>query len=62
MLHAAGGAVHAALGGQPELDLLAVGFGAEIEAAIAQLFFKVRHRQCRLAFTLKYHAFAAGLE
>jgi hypothetical protein len=41
VLHAAGAAVDAALRRDPQFDVLVVGFGAEVEAAVAQLFFDI---------------------
>ena len=49
VLQAAADAVDAALGRDPQFDVLAVGFGGEVETAIAQLLFHIRYRQRWLA-------------
>ena len=51
-------AVDATLGGDPQFDVLVIGFGAEVEAAFPQLLFDVGHGQRRLAGALDHHAFA----
>ncbi|MNN49681.1 hypothetical protein D3C81_1642210 [compost metagenome] len=46
----------------PQFDALVVGFAAQIEAAIAQLIFNIRHSKWRLTFAVDDHAFAADFD
>ena len=62
VLHAASAAVDAALRCDPQFDALIVGFTAQIEAAIAQLFFNIRYGEWWLTVAVDDHAFAADLD
>jgi hypothetical protein len=62
VLHAAGAAVDAALRRDPQLDALVIGFAAQIEAAVAQLIFYIRHGKWRLTCAVDDHAFAADFD
>jgi hypothetical protein len=61
VLDAASAAVDATLRRDPQLDVLIVGFGAEVEAAITQLLFDVGHGQWWLADAIEDQPLAADL-
>jgi len=56
VLQAAADAVHTTLRSHPQLDVLVVGFGHQVKAAVADLLFYIRYGQRRLAFTFQHHA------
>src|SRR5690606_12680271 len=49
VLNAAGAGINATLRCHPQFDVLIIDFGAEVEAAIAQLFLDIGYGQGRLA-------------